>query len=116
MGNNHRKTTLDHARDELMSHVVRCNVLQSRMDDRLEWLDDTMDYMGERYPSLNELELAKLEMIGRQFVQPAIPHGKGNTARNRPEPTVLTTSGEEITEREAMAGPVELEEGELQPA
>ena len=116
MGNKHRKTTLDHARDELMSHVVRCNVLQARMDDRLEWLDDTMAYMGERYPALNEIELAKLEMIGRQFVQPVIPHGKGNTAHNRPEPTVVTTAGEELTESEAMAGPVEVEDAELQPA
>ena len=116
MGRKHNKTTLDHARDELMSHVVRCNVLQARMEDRLEWLDETMDYMAERYPSLNEMALAQLEMIGRQFVQPAIPHGKGNTARNRPEPTVVTTTGEELTESEAMAGPVEVEDPELQPA
>jgi hypothetical protein len=112
----HHKTTLDHARDELMSHVVRCRVLQARMADRLEWLGDTMNYMAERYPSLNELELTRLELIGRQFVKPAIPHGNGNTAHNRPEPTVVTTSGEELPEAEAMAGPVEVVEGELQPA
>jgi hypothetical protein len=107
---------LDQARDELMSHVMRCNVLQSHMDDRMEWLDETLKYMGERYPSLNEIELAKLGMIGRQFVQPAIPHGTGNTAHNRPEPTLVTTTDEEITESEGLAGPVEVEAGELQPA
>jgi hypothetical protein len=99
-----------------MSHVVRCHVLEARMDDRMAWLEDTMEYMAERYPTLNEMELVKLEMIGRQFVQPAIPHGRGNTARNRPEPTVVTTTGEEITEAEAMADGVEVEDAELQPA
>lgn len=115
MGKNHQKTMLDHARDELMSHVVRCNVLQARMDDRLSWLQETMEYMGERYPSLNQMEFAKLEMIGRQFVHPAIPHGKGNTAHNRPEPTVVTTEGEEIPEREAVAMSADVEAGEMQP-
>lgn len=116
MGRNHQKTMLDRARDELMSHVVRCDVLQARMDDRLSWLDETMEYMGERYPMLNEMEFAKLEMIGRQFVQPAIPHGKGNTARNRPEPTVVTTEGEEMPEHEAVEISADLVEGEMQPA
>lgn len=101
MGNKHKTTTLDRARDELMAHVVRCNVLESRMSDRHEWLDDTMEYMRDRYPMLSELELAQLEMIGRQFIEPAIPHGKGNTANNRPAATVVTTEGEEISEEEA---------------
>ncbi len=101
MGNSHRKTTLDRARDEIMSHVVRCNVLDSRMSDRHEWLDETLEYMRDRYPMLSAMEFAKLEMIGRQFIEPAIPHGKGMSARNRPEPTVMTTEGEEITEAEA---------------
>lgn len=98
---------LDRARDELMGHVVRCNVLHSRMRDRHEWLDDTMAYMRERFPMLNEMELARLEMIGRQFIEPVIPHGKGNTAQNRPEPTVVTTDGEEIAEKEAAGAETE---------
>lgn len=92
---------LDRARDELMGHVVRCQVLQARMSDRHTWMDETLDYMRERYPTLNELERAKLDMMGRQFIEPAIPHGSGNTAHNRPEPTVMTTEGEEIAEAEA---------------
>ena len=103
MGNGHETTTLDRARDELMSHVVRCNVLDARMDDRNVWLDETMKYMEERYRQLSRLELAKLEMLGRQFIQPAIPHGKGNTAMNRPEATVVTEDGVEIPESEADA-------------
>ena len=84
-----------------MSHVVRCNVLDARMTDRNAWLDETMKYMEERYAVLSPLEIAQLEMLGRQFIQPAIPHGKGNTALNRPEPTVVTESGETIPESEA---------------
>lgn len=73
-----------------MSHVVRCDVLQATMDDRHEWLDDTLEYMQDRYPDLNEIQLAQLEMIGRQFIKPVIPHGAGNTASNRPDPVLGT--------------------------
>lgn len=112
MGKKHQKTQLDHARDELMSHVVRCEVLNARMQDRHAWLDDTMEYMRDRYPFLNEMEFTRLEMIGRQFIEPAIPHGKGNTARNRPEATVVTDDGEQVPESAVVAAPEE----ELQPA
>jgi len=66
-----------------MSHVVRCEVLEARSDDRFEWLDDTLDYMADRYPQLGELELAQLELMGRQFLRPVIPHGVGNNALTR---------------------------------
>jgi hypothetical protein len=73
----------DRARDEMMSHVIRCDVLDAEMEQRTEWLAETMEYMAERYPMLSDLELTKLEMIGKQFIKPPIPHGKGNTARSR---------------------------------
>lgn len=79
----HDTTALDRARDELMSHVVRCEVLDAEHDDRREWLSDTMDYMAERYPQLTDLHITQLEMIGRQFIKPAIPHGAGHTAISR---------------------------------
>ena len=109
MGKNHETTPLDHARDELMSHVVRCEVLDARMEDRHAWLDDTMEYMRDRYPFLNEMEFTQLEMMGRQFIEPAIPHGKSNTARNRPEATVLTADGEQVPES-AVSGAPEVSE------
>lgn len=96
MGNKHRKTDLDKARDELMSHVVRCEVLDAAMEHRMEWLEDTMGFMAERYPQLSDLQLAQLEMMGKQFLRPAIQHGAGNTAANRGEPAQETT--EETTE------------------
>ena len=83
-----------------MSHVVRCEVLSARMEDRNQWLDETMEYMRDRYPSLNDMQLASLEMIGRQFIKPPIPHGKGNHAANRPDATVTTVEGEEVAESE----------------
>jgi len=83
MGGRNRKTQFDRARDELCSHVIRCEVLEADMDARLEWMDETMEYMAGRYPDLSELELAQLEVVGRRFIQPAIPHGAHAHARNR---------------------------------
>lgn len=78
---NQKTTMMDRARDELMSHVVRCDVLASpSMEDRLTWLAETMEFMAERYPMLSDLQIAHLETMGRRFIRPAIPHGRGNTA------------------------------------
>jgi hypothetical protein len=79
----HKTTLLDRARDELFSHVIRCDVLEAEMDDRKEWLDDTMDYMAHRYPALSDLKLAQLEVMGARFIKPVIPHGAEATAQNR---------------------------------
>lgn len=92
----HKYTKMDRARDELMSHVIRCDVLEAEMDHRSEWLAETMDYMAERYPMLSDLEMTKLEMMGRQFIKPPIPHGRGNTARTRDE-NLEELVGEEVT-------------------
>lgn len=100
MGSKYQKTTLDIARDELMSHVIRCDVLDARMTDRTDWLEETLEYMRDRYPTLSEIQLAKLEMMGKQFIKPAIPHGRGNHAANRPEPSIRTTDGEVMSEDE----------------
>lgn len=76
----HRKTDMDGARDDLMSHIHRCGVLKAEPEHQTEWLDDTIDYLGECYPGLSKTELAELKAIGTRFCQPVIPHGKGNTA------------------------------------
>jgi hypothetical protein len=103
MGNDHRKTQFDRARDELCSHVIRCEVLDAHMEDRFEWLSETMDYMADRYPDLTELEIAQLEVIGRRFVQPAIPHGAKSHGANRdrwqePEAEETQAGAAEVTE------------------
>lgn len=123
---NQKNTMLDRARDELMSHVIRCDVLASpSMDDRLAWLAETMEFMAERYPMLTDLQIAHLETMGRRFIRPAIPHGRGNTAhtvkRNLDELLAAEVGGEEPAPEgaEDTAGEVDGAEAsgrELQPA
>lgn len=83
MGSKHKTTLLDRARDELFSHVIRCDVLEAHMDDRTDWLADTMDFMAHRYPQLSEIQLAQLKVMGQRFIKPAIPHGSESNAVNR---------------------------------
>lgn len=79
----HEKNTMDLARDEMFGHIHRCGVLRATPEQQVEWMDDTMDYMAERFPDLTEEQLSELRDIGTRFCQPAIPHGKGNTALSR---------------------------------
>jgi hypothetical protein len=76
----HQRTDFDVARDELMSHIHRCGVLKASTEQQEQWLDDTMQYMGERYTGLSEGELKELHEIGRRFCQPVIAHGPDSTA------------------------------------
>jgi hypothetical protein len=71
----HQRTDFDGARDELMSHIHRCGVLKASQDQQDQWLEDTMQYMAERYANLTESQLRELQEIGRRFCQPVIPHG-----------------------------------------
>lgn len=80
----HDYTTLDRARDELYSHIVRCEVLDADRDAHMdEWLEETMEFMTERYPGLSELQLAQLRMMGQRYLEPVIPHGREHNALNR---------------------------------
>ena len=77
---NHRKTDLDLARDDLLSHIHRCGVLKAAPEHQMEWLEETIEYLGECYPALSSAQMTELKEIGVRFCQPVIPHGKGNTA------------------------------------
>lgn len=66
---------LARARDELFSHINRCGVLQASDEDKRTWMDETIDYIAERYPDLGDQELDELHNVGMRFCQPAIPHG-----------------------------------------
>ena len=79
MGN---EKLLERARDELFSHINRCGVLQAAGDDQSHWMDETIDYIGERYPDLSDGDLSGLHEIGIRFCQPAIEHGAESTAKN----------------------------------
>ena len=74
---------MDDAKDELFAHMQRCKVPGATEDDVREWMNDTRQFLADRYPQLTEAQLASLEMIGRRYAQPVIPHGKDATARNR---------------------------------
>lgn len=70
-----RQELLDRARDELFSHINSCKVLEADAEDQEQWMDETIDYLGERYPDLSPLELQALRDVGMRFCRPAIPHG-----------------------------------------
>ena len=83
-----KEKLLDRARDELFSHINRCGVLEAVEDDQRQWMDETIDYIGERYPDLTDGDLKGLHEIGIRFCKPAIAHGAGNTARKMEDATV----------------------------
>lgn len=60
------------ARDELFSHIHRCGVLRSNEEQQVEWMEDTMHYMEERFPDLSKEEIAELRTIGLRFCRPVI--------------------------------------------
>lgn len=68
-----------------MSHIHRCGVLKASTEQQTEWMEETVDYLGECYPALSEEELGELKAIGLRFCQPVIAHGKGNTALTQRE-------------------------------
>ena len=70
---------LERARDELFSHVHRCGVLKAAEDDQVQWMDETIDYIGERYPDLSDSDLRGLHDIGIRFGKPAIGHGEATS-------------------------------------
>lgn len=73
---------MERARDELFSHINRCGVLQAEEDDQRQWMDETIEYLGERYPDLTNGDLGELRDIGIRFCRPAIPHGADSTAKS----------------------------------
>ena len=71
-----KENIITRARDELFSHINRCGVLQAEEQDQRHWMDETIDYLAERYPDLSDGDLQDLYSVGIRFCQPAIPHGR----------------------------------------
>ena len=101
----------DRARDELFSHINRCGVLQATGDDQEHWMEETIEYIGERYPDLSDSDLKFLREVGIRFCQPAIPHGGSDEpeaeAEAQPEAEALT---DEVVSEEPVAVEVVSEE------
>jgi len=81
-----KENMITRARDELFSHINRCGVLQAEHDDQQHWMDETIDYLAERYPDLGDGELKDLYSVGIRFCQPAIPHGRKRFGFEAKEP------------------------------
>ena len=73
-------TVLDRARDELFSAIRQCGVLAAAREEQVEWMEETLSYMKERHPELQQQELDQLRDAGLRFCQPVIPHGREHTA------------------------------------
>lgn len=69
-------TTLEQARDELFSHILRCGVLEAAEEHRRDWFDDTMDYLSERYEGLTAAELTELRTLGERYCKPVAPRAE----------------------------------------
>lgn len=68
----HVPTTLEQARDELFSHILRCGVLEAADEHRKEWFDDTIEYLGERYETLTQAQLQELRTLGERYCRPVV--------------------------------------------
>jgi hypothetical protein len=66
----------ERARDELFSHIHRCGVLGAAGEHQVEWMTDTIDYIGERYTALNSEDLEELKQIGMRFCRPVIQYAE----------------------------------------
>lgn len=82
----HEPRSVDRARDELFSAIRQCGVIGALPDEQVEWMDDTLQFMKERYPDLTPQEIAQLKDLGLRFCQPVIPHGGEHTALTSREP------------------------------
>lgn len=80
-----KQEPMERARDELFSHIHRCGVLNANADDQDVWMNETVEYLGERYPDLANSELVKLKAVGMQFCKPVISRLKRKQAA--PEPS-----------------------------
>lgn len=71
---------MDQARDELFSHILRCGVIEAEPEQQQAWIDDTMQYIAERYVDLGEAQLAKVRALGERFCQPVVRHQTAGSA------------------------------------
>ena len=93
---------MDRARDELFSHINRCGVLQATGDDQKHWMEETIEYLGERYPDLSDSDLSTLREVGIRFCQPAVPHGGSGASETEPQ-AQAEPQGDEVASEDTVA-------------
>ncbi len=67
-----RSSSSDQARDELFSHILRCDVLEAEPEHQKDWFDDTMQYLADRYLDLSTEDLANVRVLGERYCQPVV--------------------------------------------
>jgi hypothetical protein len=67
-------------------------VLKATAEQQGEWMDDTVDYMAERFPELGREDLAELRTIGLRFCRPVI--ARTETAADEAEGSDETAGAE----------------------
>jgi hypothetical protein len=77
-----QESVADRARNELFSAIRQCGVIGAAEDDQIEWMDDTIRFLAERYPELTPTDLEQLKVTGLRFCQPVIPHGSQTSSAN----------------------------------
>ena len=70
----------EQARDELFQHIMRCGVVGAQPEHVEEWFADTIKYMTERFPELNEQQLVELKTLGLRFAQPPTSRTESDAA------------------------------------
>ena len=76
MSRTERNVDVERARDELFSHIHRCGVLRATAEHQVEWMDDTIQYISERYPEISRDQLSELRTMGLRFCRPVIDHSQ----------------------------------------
>lgn len=72
-------SSFDQARDELFSHILRCGVIEALPEHQKDWLDDTMQYIADRYNDLGQDELTKVRELGERFCRPVVRRTESET-------------------------------------
>jgi hypothetical protein len=73
-------TPFEQARDELFQHIMRCGVVGAAPEHVDEWFTETIKYMTERFPELNEQQIEELKTLGVRFAQPPKARTESNAA------------------------------------
>jgi len=73
-------TPFEQARDEMFQQIIQCGVLQAAPEHQIEWLDETMQYLAERYHELQPGDLKELRTLGTRFCQPPKARPAGEPA------------------------------------
>ena len=91
-------TAFDQGRDELFSHILRCGVLEAAPEHQKEWMDDTMQYIADRYTDLKPEELTQLRVLGERFCQPVVRRAPAQATETATEEVVAAEVETETAE------------------